>query len=562
MRYTLPVMLLALAAGCKSPDDTSTTTTTDPEAPRADAPYYAADHIVEVDIQMSTVDFELLRLQTRDILDVLGGDCLAHPAPSPYTYLEASVTIDGQTVDNVGVRKKGFIGSLSYDKPGLKIKFDEYIDDGNLSGMTRFTLNNNVQDPAIIRQCLGYQVFRDAGIPSPRCNFAHVTVNGEDLGIYSHIEAVKRDFLRQHYSSDDGHLYEGTLSDFRTEWLGTLDAKTDSTDVTKAPLLPLVAALEFEDDALLAALEPILDIDDFLTFYATEVLVGHWDGYAGNTNNFFAYVDPSDGKVRMMPWGIDGIMGEVNPFGEGPTSVVAQSLLAQRIYNHPNMTEAYVERLHQLLDTAWDEDQLLAEVDRMSALVKPYALEPDYAGEAQEGLRIFIRDRRDAIVDATASGPEVWAYGPRPSPCLVLQGPLSMTFDTTWETLEVPDPFGEGSCSVDLTWEGIPFPTMMGGAIAGTIGPGQGVVAALVLDEATLWQPIAVFSTDDMAPNTVIPLDLFSETLGVLNWMDLTTMIEPVSVGYLLEGQLTFDQAEDTPGAQISGHFEANTWAF
>ena len=27
------------------------------------------------------------------------------------------------------------------------------------------------------------ELFRDAGVPAPRCSFAHVTVNGEDLGL-------------------------------------------------------------------------------------------------------------------------------------------------------------------------------------------------------------------------------------------------------------------------------------------------------------------------------------------------------------------------------------------
>ncbi len=563
MRYILPLTLLTLAMGCQSPNEEPTKTSPSPEVPRADAPYYEPNHIVEVNIEMEEADFTELRSQTRDILEVLSGDCLAEPAPRPYTYFDATVTIDGETVEHVGVRKKGFIGSLSYDKPGLKIKFDEYVEDGQLAEMTRFTLNNNVQDPALIRQCIGYQVFADAGVPAPRCNFAHVTVNGEDLGVYSHIEAVKKDFLRQHYNSADGDLYEGTLSDFRTDWMGTLESKTDDTDATKAPLMPLVDALELDDGALLGALDPILDVDAFLTFYAAEVLVGHWDGYAGNNNNFFIYVRPSDGRAQMMPWGIDGIMSEVPPFGEdAPSSVVAQGILAKRVYQHPEMTDAYVDRLHELLATAWDEEQLLSEVDRMSALIAPFVAEPDYAAEGQEVLRKYISDRRDSIVDATASGPEEWEYPLRESPCLQPQGPLAFTFDTTWESLEVLDPFGEGSSSVDITWDGQSLPTMQGGAIAGTIEPGQGVVAALVVDGQTLWQPIAIFPTSAMAPGTVIPLDLFSDTLGILNWMDLWTMEEPESVGYLLEGQLTFDEAEDTPGAPIVGHFEANTWGF
>ena len=55
-----------------------------------------------------------------------------------------------------------------------------------LSGLRRMTLNNARQDPSYINQCLGYQLFAAAGVPAPRCSFATVTVNGEQLGIYAH----------------------------------------------------------------------------------------------------------------------------------------------------------------------------------------------------------------------------------------------------------------------------------------------------------------------------------------------------------------------------------------
>ena len=87
-----------------------------------------------------------------------------------------------------------------------------------MSGLTRFTLNNAKQDPSYVNQCIGYDLFRAAGVPAPRCNFANVTVNGENLGLYVHVESVKKPYLRQYFASDEGNLYEGTLSDFRDGW--------------------------------------------------------------------------------------------------------------------------------------------------------------------------------------------------------------------------------------------------------------------------------------------------------------------------------------------------------
>ena len=67
--------------------------------------------------------------------------------------------------------------------------------------------------------------------------------------------------------------------------------------------------------------EELVDVDQFLEFWAAEVLLGHWDGYNGNTNNFWVYVG-DDGRLRFLPWGIDAILEGSEPFGAGrPTSL-------------------------------------------------------------------------------------------------------------------------------------------------------------------------------------------------------------------------------------------------
>ncbi len=65
---------------------------------------------------------------------------------SPYTYVEASVTIDGVAFPNVGLRKKGFIGSKSTCRPSLKIKLNHTDKKAGIEGLTTLTFNNNKQD--------------------------------------------------------------------------------------------------------------------------------------------------------------------------------------------------------------------------------------------------------------------------------------------------------------------------------------------------------------------------------------------------------------------------------
>ena len=105
---------------------------------------------------------------------------------------------------------------------------------------------------------------------------------------------------------------------------------------------PIFAALAKEDDELIDALSQVIDLNAFYTFWATEVLLGHWDGYAGNQNNFYIYGAPLDGgRFRFIPWGVDSAFfdaEEAGVFGldvDVPTTVWAFAELSRRLYNHP-----------------------------------------------------------------------------------------------------------------------------------------------------------------------------------------------------------------------------------
>ena len=78
---------------------------------------------------------------------------------------------------------------------------------------------------------MAYALFRAAGLVAPRCNHAHVVVNGQDLGIYTHVEAIKKPFLARHFTSDDGNLYEGNArADFAPALQVRYERKTNELD--------------------------------------------------------------------------------------------------------------------------------------------------------------------------------------------------------------------------------------------------------------------------------------------------------------------------------------------
>ena len=285
-----------------------------PAAARADSrghpgdPWFALDHVLDIDIKMAPADWDRLRRQRPTNAGRHGGsDCRTQPFADAYSWFAADVTVDGRRYGEVGVRKRGFIGSLDTWKPSFKIKigFDKFVEGQALGGvLRRINLNNSVQDDSLLSTCLAYHVFAAAGLPAPRCNYARVAVNGEDLGLYVHVEDIERSLLERAFADAGGNLYEGTFSDFRPEFRGTFEKETNGDAGDWSDVDAVVAALQDPSPAGMEALAAAVDLDRFLTFWAAEVLVGKRDGYVFNLNNFHLYREPG-GRFVFIPWGPD-----------------------------------------------------------------------------------------------------------------------------------------------------------------------------------------------------------------------------------------------------------------
>jgi len=519
--------------------------------------YYALDRVLNVDIEISPTGWDSLRAQTRTLADILGGtDCLDKPADDIFSWYNATVTVDGETHTDVAVRKKGFLGSLSMEKPSLKIRFDKFVDDQLLGGvLKRLTLNNAQQDPSMINTCLSYQLFAQGGIPTPRCNFATLRVNGEDMGLYVQVESIKTRFLERNFADPTGNLYEGTLSDFRPDWRGTFEKKTNEGTRDQTDIDAVVNALQDPSPAGLAALKEIVDIDRFLTFWALEVLVGHWDGYAGNRNNFYIYRQPNTPFV-FIPWGTDQVFTTIDvPFDEfrSPTSVAAHGAIAHRLYQNDETRGLYVARLKELMDTVWNEEDLLQQIDRMAAIVQEHALEKvrDQAARDTERVRRFIRGRRAAILADLDPEPPSWPWPLTAADiCWPELGSFDIYFETAWNTLESEDPLSEGQSRFD-TYE-------LSGKTPSIVG--SGVTAGIEEDDPQNANInfYALTPEDNLDLLIVsLPLNMVRSGAGAsIEGLHLTLAppyIFPAFNGFVGKGRIIFDEASTQPGSTLRG---------
>lgn len=127
-------------------------------------------------------------------------------------YSSCAVVIDGESYKNIAIRAKGNtslsqVANYGNDRYSFKLEFDHYSDSTTYHGLDKLCLNNIIQDNTYMKDYLCYTMMNYAGVSSPLCSFAFITVNGEDWGLYLAVEAVEDSFLERNYDST-GNLYK------------------------------------------------------------------------------------------------------------------------------------------------------------------------------------------------------------------------------------------------------------------------------------------------------------------------------------------------------------------
>ena len=418
---------------------------------------FKVDRLLDVKVAMPAADWKKMRYEHHDLFGLITPRKPGKPRPNPYHYFKGNVTIGGKLFKNVGLRKKGLLGSVNAQRPSIKINFDKFGAEQEFEGVSLMTLNNNDTDASLVKQHLAYELFRKAGIPAPRCNFARVTVNGEYLGVYSHVESVRKDFLKRHFTKASGNLYEGQISDFTEKAAGTFDAKINAKKNDRNDLLKATKALAVPDEQLFDAVGKVINLNDFYRYWAMEGLIGFNDGYSGNQNNFFIYNDPQSGRFKFIPWGADGVFrarsGKASQAGT-PMSVMAEGVVAHRLYKTEKGRERYRSELLKVLDEVWDEQALQVKLDKLTRMLRSHThLPPRLYDPAVDSVRRFISKRRNMLgVELTGPIP-LWPKKMRSGPTSANSKSLTMkcTFNTKWtEAGDLSFENKIGQCIIEL----------------------------------------------------------------------------------------------------------------
>ena len=101
------------------------------------ADIFPSDRVLDIQIVIDQDDWDTIRHQARAAQTALSEQRKYSPTDRPYTYTQASFSIDGVVFPQVGIRKKDFLSSSrNSDRPSLKIKLNHINETGQIDGLT------------------------------------------------------------------------------------------------------------------------------------------------------------------------------------------------------------------------------------------------------------------------------------------------------------------------------------------------------------------------------------------------------------------------------------------
>ena len=92
--------------------------------------------------------------------------------------------------------------------------------------------------------------------------------------------------------------------------------------------------------------------------------------------------------------------------------------IAHRLYQLPRARARYAKTMQDLLDNYWDEEALLAEVDRAQAMIEPHLTAAQKRALPRGEIRRFIPSRRADVLKEISGEMPLWTSAPGPPPVI------------------------------------------------------------------------------------------------------------------------------------------------
>jgi len=342
MRKLVILSLCVVLAGCHSGVEDELDPTTNPDSKTLSIPDWTdashgnkvdpdyaivlpQDKVNTLEITMTSVDWSNIQTNMTSLYGSTfgaggqqqGGGTFPDTEPD---YVAVSMKFNGKEWYKVGFRLKGNSTLRNSWRNGIyklpfRLNMDHYeddypqIDDQRFYGFKELSMSPGANDNSLIREKVGSDIFRAAGIPCSQTAFYKVYINfGSGLkycGVYTMVEVVDDTMIDHQFGEDSGNIYKPE-STFQTFVQNQFEKKNNEAENSFTDVQSVIANL----NSSLRTTDPVqwrinlekdFNTEHYMKWLAINTTMLNWDTYGRMAHNYYLYNAPGKG-LTWIPW--------------------------------------------------------------------------------------------------------------------------------------------------------------------------------------------------------------------------------------------------------------------
>ncbi len=393
---------------------------------------FLQNEVAEIHISLSPNDLNL----------VLGDSLFSdHHFPATFYYYSST---HNDTIQNVGFRVRGNT-SRGAHKKAFKVSFNEYTQGKKFKGIEKMNLIGQHNDPSLLRYWMCLNTLTTNNLVSSRSSYIKLYINGQYKGVYLNVEHIDDEFLQKRFIGDDhGNLYKcnwgadlNYIGNNQSSYYGAYELKTNKAVNDYSELIQFIQTLNSISVADFPCfIEDNFEVELYLKTLAAEMIIGHWDGYAFNQNNYYLYQQPTNGKFVFIEYDMDNTLGidwlgidwanrDLNSWHNNDRPLV------ERLLSYPFYNDQFNSYLNQILNdlntSGWysDLNQKKALISSAVQLDNYYsmdygfqysdfldAIDNNYGAHVTKGIAEYLNERINSGLN------QIQIIGNQTHPCI------------------------------------------------------------------------------------------------------------------------------------------------
>ena len=245
--------------------------------------------------------------------------------PTAEEYVEASINVNGEVYNNVGIRAKGnsslsSVASSDSERYSLKVDFAQYDSNQTFYGLEKINLNNNFSDTTQMKEFVSYELMEQLGIVTPAHSYVKVNVNGEYYGLMLAVEEIGEAYAKSNYGSTEGFIFKpeddgsdlAYVSDDKSNYSGIFNEvkMNKKTAENNSNVINMMKEISEGDTSS-------LDVDQIARYFALNTALVNMDSYQGSFKHNYYLYENGEGTFSIIPWDYNMAFGGFNMGGGG-----------------------------------------------------------------------------------------------------------------------------------------------------------------------------------------------------------------------------------------------------